>query len=140
MTLAAVAAATGLLAGIHAQERVSLPPEVVYVSSGGWWKTDKLQGTYRVIVRTGGFEHIVSQAQVDWVTGPTSSEDSSRVVASKIAETGSWRLDNPRFVRRSGKWYVEFQAAESHVVPTPRGTWIVELGNPGEMKSRLRTR
>jgi hypothetical protein len=107
------------------------------VVTGGKWKSDSASGTFRVIILTGGFEHILSQAQVDWIADPKDREEGPRVVASTVAETGSWRLDNPRIVQRSGTWKVEFQAVETHFTPPLLGKWIIDLGMPGNLKATL---
>ncbi len=126
-----------LVASAVAQEPVAIPAEVETVVSGGAWKSGALNGTLRVIVRTGGFEHIISYAQVDWIVEPQSSNDSGRVVASKVAETGSWRLDRPRFVKAKGAWHLELDAVETHFNPPIRGKWVVRDGPPGQVAAVL---
>jgi hypothetical protein len=43
-------------------------PDVTSVVTVGHWKADTLEGLVRVVVRTGGFEHVASSIQVEWVT------------------------------------------------------------------------
>jgi hypothetical protein len=123
----------------NAQSFISLPSDITYVSSGGYWKTATDEGTYRVIVQTGGFVHIVSRAQVDWVAHPNGQNDAPRVIASKIAETGSWKLDSPLFKKTQRKWRIEMQALETHHDPSVNGVWTIELGEPGVLKASVKT-
>lgn len=120
-----------------ASEVLAIPADVESVVTGGTWQSASAQGTYRVVVRTGGFEHIVSQVQVDWLAEPTEKED-QRVFASKVAETGSWRVIRSRVVRRGQSWYALLEAVETHFTPPVRGTWEVKLGAPGELAAVLR--
>jgi len=121
-----------------AQETLAIPPDVESVVTGGQWTSDKLSGTYRVIVSAGGFEHIVSQVQVDWIVEAGGPDNPTRVVSSRIAETASWRLFRPRIVKRSGKWRVLLDGIEPHLTPTPRGIWTIDLGEPGMLTAKLR--
>ena len=135
----------GLLAAMFvpvsgaAEQSLTVPPDVVSIVSGGRWKSDTASGTFRVIVQTGGFEHILSRAQIDWIADPTARDNGPSVVASRVAETGSWRLDNPRIFQRAGRWHVEFQALETHFTPALRGRCVVDLGGPGDLKATVRS-
>jgi hypothetical protein len=120
-----------------AQSIVALAPEVTYVTSVGRWKTETNEGTYRVVVQTGGFEHIVSEAQVDWIADSKNSSDLPKIIVSKIAETGSWRLDHPRFTKVKGRWRIELTAVDSHHSPALRGIWTIDLGKPGVLKTSV---
>src|SRR5437870_4919300 len=134
----------GLLAAIFApvsdaaEQSLAVPPDAVSIVTGGRWKSDTASGTFRVIVRTGGFEHILSRAQIGWIADTTDRDNGESVVASKVAETGSWRLDNPRIFQWSGSWHVEFQALETHFTPALRGRCVVDLGRPGDLKATVR--
>jgi hypothetical protein len=122
----------------NAQPIIALPSDVAYVASGGYWKTATDEGTYRIIVQTGGFEHIVSSAQVDWIAHPKGQNDPSRIVQSSRAETGAWRLDAPLFRKVQGKWRIELRAVETHRSPIFNGVWTIELGEPGVLKTSVK--
>ena len=142
MAFAAHAAAIGLVALVAsqamAQQPVAIPADVETVVTGGKWRTGNSEGTFRIVVRTGGFEHIVSQVQVDWIALSADRDKSEHVVSSKIAETGSWRILRSRIVHRSGQWHALLEAIETHLNPAPRGTWEIALGPPGALKTTLR--
>jgi hypothetical protein len=119
------------------QQVLAVPAEVETAVTGGKWKSGNATGTYRVIVMTGGFEHIVSQLQVDWIAETGNGDEPPRVVSSRMAETGSWRLLRPRIVQTSGSWRVLVEDIETHFNPAPRATWEIDLGQPGTLKARL---
>jgi hypothetical protein len=124
----------------NAQETVVIPADIATVVTGGSWSSGSINGSYRVVVRTGGLEHVVSIAQIDWIVESEGPEEASRIVQSKIANTGSWRLDRPRILRSGSAWRVELDGLETHVTPTLRGKWILRLGPPGEVQSSVVTR
>src|SRR5688572_2360063 len=97
-----------------AQERVAIPLDVAAVVVGGRWSSGSIGGVFRVVVRTGGSEHIVSDAQVDWIADAVGPGEPARIVKSRTAATGSWRLDRPRILRSGKSWRVEFDAVETH--------------------------
>jgi hypothetical protein len=125
---------------VSAQSPTAIPVDVETVVTGGFWKSTNSKGRYRVVIRSGGFEHVVSELQVDWITEPEGNDKPAQVVASKIAETGSWRLDEPRIAKGTNGWHVTVNGVEPHMTPMPRGTWIVQLGEPGSLKVTLKQR
>ena len=133
--LCAMLAAATLLPGVvRTQDRgpSTIPTDIEYVVTGGRWSAAGRTGVYRVLVRTGGFEHVVSEAEVEWIA---TDSGEPQVVQSKTAPTGSWRLDNPR-IRSEGKaWRVELEALETHFSPPVRGKWVVRLGVPGQISA-----
>jgi len=134
-SLAAVAvlAAAFTPAGVAAQQAADIPADVETVVTGGQWTSGKLEGTYRVIVRTGGFEHLVSVVQVDWIQSETENEP-ARVLGSKIADTGSWRMSRPRIVKGRGHWRVLLDGIETHSSTPALGRWQIDIGEPGVLK------
>jgi hypothetical protein len=120
-----------------AQQPIAMSPDIAAVVTGGRWQSGALSGTYRVVVRNGGFEHVVSYAQVDWITDSSSRDEAPRVIDSQLAATGSWLLDRPRIIGSGSAWRVEFNAVETHLIPAARGRWVVRLGPPGKLDSVL---
>jgi hypothetical protein len=123
-----------------AQEPMAISADVSTVVTGGSWSSGSLSGVYRVVVRTGGREHVVSSAQIDWIADSGGHDEEPRVVHSKVASTGSWRLDRPRIPRSGKVWRVELDGLETHFTETVRGKWVLRLGAPGEVQSALVTR
>lgn len=123
-----------------AQATAPVPADVETVLTGGFWKSANLKGRFRVVIQSGGFEHVVSQLQVDWIAEPEGNDKPARVVASKVAETGSWRLAKPRITKGTAGWRVTVEGVEPHMTPQVRGTWIVQIGEPGVLKASLKQR
>lgn len=133
-----VAAAVVLCSGAAcAQSPNPLPAEVEAVVTGGKWQSGSQGGWYRVVVRSGGVEHVVSQAQVDWLA--QSEAKGVTVIASTVAPTGSWRIVNARIAKRGGGWVAILEGVEPHFVDQ-RGTWVLSLGAPGQVTAKLKTR
>ena len=79
-------------------------PSVVSVVTEGYWRSGDLAGTYRVIVRSGGFEHVSSEVTAEWVAEPAASAKAQTIVASKtLVGGGAFSLGAPVVERiRSG--------------------------------------
>ena len=122
-----------------AQDRTppTIPPDIQYVVTGGRWSAAGRTGVYRVLVRTGGFEHVVSEAVVEWVA---TDKGEAQIIASKLAPTESWRLDNPRILGAGTAWRVELDALETHTTPPTRGRWVVHIGSPGQLSASQASR
>ena len=131
---AILALAVALSGVAFAQDRAlsTIPADIEHVVTGGRWSAAGRTGVYRVLVRTGGLEHVVSEAQVEWIA---TDSGEARVIQSKVAPTGSWRLDNPRIRGAGPVWRVELEALETHITPALRGKWVIRLGPPGEMSA-----
>jgi hypothetical protein len=138
--VALASVALGLFSQAPAQTPLRLPPDVETVVSGGRWGSGATGGSYRVVVRSGGFEHVVSQVQIDWVSDPKGQDTPSTVVASEVAPTGSWRIGRARIVLRGKQWIATLEGVEPHSTPLQRGTWEVTLGQPGKLTASLRER
>jgi hypothetical protein len=121
-----------LVADAQVRDQGAIPADVHYVVTGGRWSDAGRSGVYRVVVRTGGMDHVVSEVHVEWISTDTTEP---QVLLSKKAPTGSWRLDNPRFRGQGRSWRVEIEALETHFTPPVRGTWVLRLGVPGQLST-----
>lgn len=48
-----------------------LPADVETVLTGGFWEAAGQEGRYRVVIRSAGFEHLISSMTVDWILNAT---------------------------------------------------------------------
>lgn len=62
----------------------ALDPKIVSVSSGGTWRDDGMEGTFRVVLWSEGFEHVSSGVVAQWVVGPLDSNEPAMVVHSEV--------------------------------------------------------
>ena len=118
------------------QDVVALDPSIVTVITDGGWTQGDTRGIYRVIVRTGGSEHLVSAVQIDWLTEPR--PDSSSVVRRSVlvdaVNDASDLLIAPVFRQVSIGWEVTLLGINTHLEPMTKTCWVIVLGRPGELK------
>ena len=126
---------TGALAPpLAAQDAPVVPGSVSSVEAGGYWSSGGVEGQYRLIIDTGGMEHVVSQAFLQWLSQPRDAEGSVVVITSvPLTElnTGVWRFDSPAFQLRHGVWEATIDGLNSHTQPPVRARWCLRLGPPG---------
>lgn len=126
---------TAIPGSIHAQTAPPIPADISAVEADGWWSEAGREGSYRIIIQTGGFEHIVSRVWLQWISGPSEQEDSLRVVASVELEEingAGWQAFDPQVALRNGKWEATLDGANSHADPILRARWRIALGTPGQ--------
>jgi len=120
-----------------AQTEAAVPLDVETVISGGYWQVnDSTHGSFRVIIETGGFEHIISDARVEWVAEPRESDAPSRLLATApLAELtgGGVHLVNPVLVREDKRWILTIEAVNTHCDPVRIDRWRVALGAPSTL-------
>jgi hypothetical protein len=107
-----------------------LDPDVHAVISGGRWSSPTGNGWYRAVIRTGGFEHVVSSLTLDWMQSATDSASATTVVASVKVELCTGRLDDPEFGMRRSVWRLTVRCTDTHSVLKPFDA-VVTLGAPG---------
>src|SRR6266516_2503580 len=50
-----------------AQDSLALDPSIAHVLTGGSWSAAGASGQYRFVVRTSGWEHVVSELYIQWL-------------------------------------------------------------------------
>ncbi|MGN7830049.1 hypothetical protein ACTJI2_00320 [Pseudoxanthomonas sp. 22568] len=63
--------------------------------SGGHWKADAREGTYRVVVESVGFEHVSCRVWIEWMSLPEAGQPARVAARVPFAEvsTGFWSCD-----------------------------------------------
>jgi len=89
-------------APLAGQQAPVVPVDLEFAVSGGGFQADSAWGRYRILVFSGGSDHIVSEFHLQWVRDP-SAEDSARVLSSvPIQElNGIWRAAGAPTIRRT---------------------------------------
>lgn len=132
-----LAALTSVIAlRLDAQAPSGLAADVETVTSGGSWEQGSSEGRYRAVIRSGGFEHVISTLTIDWITSPTET-DSARVVASVTIPTAGVSLHDPEFSYTDSGWTLSVCANDSHFDPPRLSTLHIALGAPGSAKVEL---
>jgi len=112
----------------------SIPPEVRWVVTGGFWESGDEQGTCRVVVIESGWEFVSCTARVEWLA--ERPDAGIRVMASSAEldeiPPDTWSLGNP---------VLEYQAGTSSTLLTIPATgsrsgeersFSFELAAPGD--------
>jgi hypothetical protein len=112
----------------------ALTDEIAQVASGGWWGTDDAGGWYRVVVMTGGFEHVSSRLFIQWISNPKDGDTPGPNPTTRQIELGFiWVLENPRLVQRGGTWHLIVNGQSNRVPHDARRQWAFRLGLPGHV-------
>ena len=134
--------ALGLLAIIPvravAQAPDSLDATLESVVTDGRWEANGREGPYRIVVYTGGFEHVVSEIYLQWLTDPTGDDDSQVIVRSTAIDSiaqGVWHLRAPVIRCRPA---CTATVVGYHMNGRDHRTWTITLGPPGQYSVRSR--
>ena len=111
----------------------ALSADIVSIVRGGVWKADGRTGFYRLVVVSGGYEHVTSSLYVQWVQESQDSSTPSRVVHTKNAFGGSlYSLGVHTLSLVDGKWQATVDGSQA----SRRGRWVLTLGAPGDVQVR----
>jgi hypothetical protein len=96
-------------------------PDIVVVVTGWGWERDGERGTYRIVVRNSGFEHVSSQVTADWITEPRSPNDSPKVRTTRqLLAAGAISVGMPDLEQTENGMRVTIRGtssvASSHIV------------------------
>jgi hypothetical protein len=61
-------------------------PAVSYVQTGGYWELNGHSGRYRVVLATGGFEHITTHIRFEWVQAPEGEAGEQRISRTVVLQ------------------------------------------------------
>ena len=125
-------------APLAAQQAPAVPVNLEFAVTGGDFLADSASGQYRILVFTGGSDHIVSEFHLQWVRDP-SGEDSATVVSSvPINElNGVWRAAGTPVIRRTAaRTTVLIDVVDSHGAMSGRRHCVVTPGAPSKYTIR----
>ena len=114
----------------------AIPLDIVQVVSGGTWSDKGGHGSFRVIVRNQGWEHVTSRVLVEWVTEPPTREVQPAVLAaSEIRELSASGCSvavslEPSVVGAT------LRVAGSNAYTLDKCSFTVDLQSPGHYKVR----
>src|SRR5215204_5248236 len=87
------------------QELPGLDPSIKAVVSGGYWESGGQRRTIRLVVVSGGPDHIVSTLYVQWLEDPTEENGTTVVRSTSVDEvSGVVSIGEPRLVRAGKQW------------------------------------
>lgn len=114
----------------------TLPAELDAVSTLGSWRAGEREGRHRIVIRSGGTEHVTSRLAVEWIE-LGSTRTGGRVVRSvqpSEIESGIWALavDSVRPAPGGSEVFITGRRDEWCA------RWTLWLGPPGEIVLRHR--
>jgi hypothetical protein len=107
-----------------------LSPQIVYVTSAS-----NLEHTLRVVVESGGFEHVSSRAYLQWLVPDREAESGTRLVSSVLVEEvsgGFLSLGQPRIEPVATGFRVTLAVTHSHTLEEERLTLVTDA--PGKYR------
>jgi hypothetical protein len=123
---------------LAAQSPDKLAADIETVVTGGTWTSDSLVGYYRVVIRTGGFDHPVSTLDVEWISQGSATHPARVVTSHRIKDisTAGNRLSDPVFHHELSLngWALAVRGLNRHTSPATEETWWYDLGGPGEIR------
>jgi hypothetical protein len=100
----------------------------------GYWEHGDITGEYRVLVFSGGFEHISSWVVAEWIATPRDNDAEASIVHStQLVAPGFFSLGAPVMTSRDGALRVELQGRYTHD-PERSVSCIFDLLPNGEVK------
>ena len=93
----------------------------------GYWEQNDSHGTYRVLVFSGGVEHVSSLVIAEWISEPTSNNSAASVVHSvQLIGGGFVSLGPPVLSARKGYLRVTLSGVDTHA-PERKVSCIFDL-------------
>jgi hypothetical protein len=127
-----------IAAPLAAQEAPVVPGDLEFAVTGGGFQLGSAWGRYRIIVLSGGSDHIVSEFHLQWVRDQ-SGEDSAHVVSSvPINElNGLWRaIGAPVIHRTAAGTTVLIDVLDPHGAMPGKRHCVVTPGAPSKYTIR----
>ena len=116
-----------------AQDSLVVDPTIADIVSGGHWAASGQEGYYRIVIRTGGFEHINSELTVQWLTEGGRDSDPVVVRSIVVKELTINRLDRPKIGQYLKGWRVWVQQTDTHSEHSSTSMRTIDLGPPGQV-------
>lgn len=99
-------------------EMAKLRTDLEEVATGGnWSRSEEEDGTFRLIIRIVGFEHLRNHVYLQWIRGshdPNEPHVIERTVP--IEEVSGWRVTDQRFVMEKKQWKIIITAERENVL------------------------
>jgi|SRR5437867_2433528 len=133
--LVALTSVAGASSSVSAQDKKGLDPSVSSVISGGYWEHGKQRGTYRIIVRGGGWRRASSTLRVEWIMEDAHNH-ARRVLISSTVDSipdGTWSLSQPHLNCQPGACTFTIYGTDPHTDTMKGESWVIALRGPGQI-------
>ena len=98
-------------------EITKLRTDLEAVASGGHWQREGQEGTFRLVIRVVGFEHLRNHVYLQWIResgDPNQPNVIERTVT--VREISGWRVSGQRFVLDKKQWKIIVSAERENVL------------------------
>ena len=98
--LRAILVLAGITVDLSVAATSNVDPAVISATTVGYWQTNELHGSYRIVVWNEGYEHVSSGVTAEWVAEPRDPNDHSEILFSKsLVEPNAFSFGEPTFVQ-----------------------------------------
>jgi hypothetical protein len=98
-----------------AQTASTIDPELDVANSAGYWESGNTRGKYRVLVFSGGYEHVSSWVVAEWVADSSSELGTPSVIHSKqLVGAGFFSFNAPIMTQHDGYLRVDLRGRDTH--------------------------
>lgn len=110
----------------------SADPDIAFIASAGRWETAAESGSYRVLVRQQGYEHVSSAVVAEWVAAPDHARGVSRVrFTRQLVAPGMTSFGRPKLTPHGDRVRVELKGTHTYALNDV--ACIFELAPGGEV-------
>ena len=107
--------------------RVEADPSIAWVTSGGHWSDGVRDGHFRVVVRSLGWDHVVSEVTVQWLAGDAATQTYDVVRTQVVfdpAINGPWSFGEPTIEPVGGWIRVTARGTNSYTMEEGRLSFV----------------
>jgi len=112
---------------------VPIDATLAFAATGGYWESTGRGGAYRVLVFSGGFEHVSSRVVAEWVAEAGGASATAAVVSEhELVGFGFFSLGAPELARLKDGVRVTLSGVETHT-PERKVTCVFDLHPKGQV-------
>jgi len=121
-----------------AAQETDVPVTLQFAVTGGRFQTDSVQGPYRVLVFTGGSDHVISEFFLQWMREASASDTIALVSSVPIEElNSSWlAAAAPTITRTNSGTTITIEVIDSHFEVPGRRKCLIRPGPPSKYTIR----
>ena len=120
-----------------AQAMDAITPYLEFAVKGGGWADSTAAGEHRVLVYSGGFEHVISVVYIQWIRDPRAQADTATLVQSvAVAQLNRpWRVSAVPVLRSTtaGTTFT-IHFVDPHDSGQPEQVCVVTAGTPSNYR------
>jgi hypothetical protein len=99
-------------------EKPSIPasdPKITSIMTGRYWQNDGMEGIYRVVIWSEGFEHVSSGVAAEWIADPNDPNELPKIIHSALlVKPGTMFLEKPTLTRTKNGFSVQLSGTHAY--------------------------